>query len=126
MEEEVRHFFNDQCPCVRQKKPDIQGNALLLPITLSALLEIVGIDFLHLEKSSGGLEYILLITDHFTRYTQAYPNRNKTAEAAATHLYKDFVLCFVFHLSYCMINEENLRMLFSNILQTSWVFKICE
>ena len=86
MEEEVRHFTNHQCPCVRKKKPHIQGKALLLPITSSAPLEIVGIDILHLEKPSGGFEYILLITDHFTRYTQYI--------TSATHLYNDFVLHF--------------------------------
>ena len=49
---------------------------------------------MQLEKSNKGFEYILLITDHFTRYTQAYPTRNKTAKTAATHLYNDFVLRF--------------------------------
>ena len=72
----------------------MQGKAPLLPITTAALLEIVGIDFLHLKKSSGGFEYILLITNYFTRYPQAYPTRNKTAKTAATHLYNDFVIRF--------------------------------
>ena len=94
MEEEVRHFINHQCPCVRQKKPHIQSKAPLLPVTSSAPLEIVGIDFLFLEKSSGGFEYILLNTGHFTRYTKAHPTRNKTAKTAAIHLYNDFVLRF--------------------------------
>ena len=94
MEEEIRHFIDHQCPCVRQKKPHMQGKAPLLPIASSAPLEIVVIDFLHLEKSSGGFEYILVITDHFTRYTQTYPTRNKTAKTAATHLYNNFALRF--------------------------------
>ena len=68
--------------------------APILPIALSAPLEIVGIDFLHMEGFSGGFEFILLITDHFTRYTQAYLTRNRTAKTAATHLYNDFFLHF--------------------------------
>ena len=71
IEGEVRHCINHQCPYVIQKKPQIQGKAPLLPITSSALLEIVGIGFLRLEKSSEGFEYILLTTDHFPRYSQA-------------------------------------------------------
>ena len=29
----------------------------------------------------------------------------------------EYILLMVFHLNYCMIKEENLRMLFSNTLQ---------
>ena len=94
MEEEVRHFINHQRPCVRPEKSRVQGKTTLLPAISSALLEIIRIDFLVLEKPSGGFEYILLITDHFTRYTQAYLTCNKTAKTTATHLYNNFVLRF--------------------------------
>ena len=83
--EEVRNFINHQCPCVIQKKPHIQGKGPLLSITSSAPLEIKGVDFLHLVKSSGGFEYTLFITDNLTRYT---------TKTAATHLYNNLVLRF--------------------------------
>lgn len=35
--------------------------------------------FLTQEYSKGGLQKILLITDHFTKYAQFYPTKNKTA-----------------------------------------------
>ena len=66
----------------------------MFSIITSSTLEVVGVDFLHLEKSSGSFEYILLRADHFTRYTQAYPTKNKTAKTAANHLYNDFALRF--------------------------------
>ena len=50
-------------------------------------MQIVGIDFMHLDTCSGGYQYILVITDHFSRYTQAYPTRNKVAKTAAEKLY---------------------------------------
>ena len=73
MREEVKHFINHQYLYVRQKKLHTQGKATLLPIISSTPLLIVGIDSLHLKKSSGAFEYILLITDNFGRLTQAYP-----------------------------------------------------
>ena len=94
MEEDIRYFISNICPCVRQKKPNIQVTAPLVPISSSSPLEIIGIDFLHLEKSSGGFKFFILLTDHFTRYTQAYPTRNKTAKTTANHLYNDFILRF--------------------------------
>ena len=94
MEEEVHYFISNLCTCVRKKKPHIQSQALVPPIIKSSPIEVVGVDFLHLEKSSGGFEYILLLTNHFTRYTQAYPTKNKTAKTAANHLYNGFILRF--------------------------------
>ena len=57
-------------------------------------MQVVGVAFLHLEKSSGGFGYILLLTDHFTRYTQTFPTKNKAAKTATNHIYNYFILRF--------------------------------
>ena len=41
-------------------------------MTSSSPLQLVGIDFQHLDPCSGGYEYLLVITDHFTRFVQVY------------------------------------------------------
>lgn len=61
-------------------------------------MELIAIDFFHLEKSSRGYEYILVVMDHFTRYAQAYATRNKSAKTVAQKLYNDFIVQFGFPL----------------------------
>ena len=50
------------------------------------------IDFLSLERSEGGYENVLVITDHFTRYSSvAVPNRNQSAQTTEKALYENFI-----------------------------------
>ena len=122
MKEKVRRFINNQPPCVRQKKPHIQGKGPLLPIISSAPLEIVETDFFVPKKVNGGFEHILCITDTLQDIHRLTP--------LATKLLKLLLLIssmtLFFHLSYCMIKEGNLRMLLSNILQICRVSTISE
>ena len=53
-------------------------------------------DFLSLEMSSGGHEHILVITDHFTRFAQAFPTRNQTAKTTARLRFDNFVCHYGF------------------------------
>jgi len=94
MEQDIAHYIGNVCPCVKRKAPHRRKEAELQSIQTSHPLELVGIDFLHLDKCCGGYEYLLVITDHFTRYCQAYPTRNKSARTAAERLFGDFMLRF--------------------------------
>lgn len=81
--------------CIRRKKP-VRPAAELVPINTTRPMELVCIDFLTLEKSKGGYEHILVITDHFTRYSQAIPCRNQLAHTTAKALYENFILFYSF------------------------------
>ena len=55
---------------------------------------ITAVDFLKVDRTAGGFEYILIVIDQFTRYAQAYAATNKSVKAAAEKLFNDFVLKF--------------------------------
>ena len=55
-------------------------------------MEILCLDYLSLERSKGGVENILVITDHFTRFAQAIPTTNQTARSTARVLFDNFVV----------------------------------
>ena len=72
---DVASYINS-CPrCLRRKsQPD---QALLLNIEASQPLELIHLDYLKFEPSKGNIENVLIITDHFTRYAQAFPSKTQ-------------------------------------------------
>ena len=51
--------------------------AAMQSIWTPELLEIVSADFLHLGKSSGGYQYLLVVPDFLTKFTHVYVTRIK-------------------------------------------------
>ena len=67
----------DRCT-LRKSNPG--HSAELINIVSTQPMELVCIDFLTLERSKGVFLKKLVITDHFTRYSQAFPTRNELAK----------------------------------------------
>ena len=94
MQQEIEHYVTKVCPCLKQRKPHVIHTAPLGSIVTSSPLELICVDFLHLDTCSGGYEYLLVITDHFTRFSQAYPARNKSSTTAANIIFNNFICRF--------------------------------
>ncbi len=70
MQSDIEHFVKNVCSCLKQRKPQIQLKAPLQPIITTFPSQKVCVDFLHVEESKSGYEYILVVMDHFTRFAQ--------------------------------------------------------
>ena len=71
------------------------------PILCTEPLDLVHIDYVSMEvmvgmKEKPVMKNILVVEDHFTRYTQAYVTNNHTAHTRAHVLYNEFFLVFDF------------------------------
>ncbi|PIK37420.1 hypothetical protein BSL78_25749 [Apostichopus japonicus] len=56
--------------------------------------EILAIDFTTIEKDTRGKENILVMTDVFSKFTQAIPTSNQTAETTAKVLVRNWFLLY--------------------------------
>ena len=94
MQEEATQHILKCSRCLRRKTPP--QVAPLQPILVTQPLELVHMDYLSLEPSKGNIENVLVITDHFTRYTLAYPSKTQTAQATARILWDNFICHYGF------------------------------
>ena len=78
--------------CLRFKQP--QERAEMQPILVSYLMELIHLDFLALGGKAGDAKTtnILVITDHFTKYAQAYITLKQTAIVVAHTLWENFLV----------------------------------
>lgn len=82
----------EQCPRCLRRKSSTNTRAPLVSIQTSYPLELVSTDFLKVDTCKGGIENILVVTDHFTKYAIAVATKNQTAKVTAEALLNNFIL----------------------------------
>ena len=87
---QAKEHIGKCCPCLAFKAR--QPKAPLENIVATHPLELVHLDFLCLEPGKGQEENVLVITDHFTRYAQAYVTRTQMAQTMAKTLWDKFIV----------------------------------
>ena len=59
--------------------------------TAARPLEIVALDFTQLEKSTSGIENVLVFTDVFAKYTITIPTRDQTAKKVSKLFVREWI-----------------------------------
>ena len=55
-------------------------------------MQLVHRDYFEIEPNKGNIENGLIITDHFTKYAQAFPSKSQTTIVTPKKLWNNFIL----------------------------------
>ena len=72
-------------------------------------LELVHLDYLCLEPGKGLEENVLVVTDHFTRYAQAYITKTQTVQMTAKTLWDKFIVHYGLPKKILMDEGQNIE-----------------
>ena len=91
MNERIRMHIRNCERCMKFKQ--MPERAEMCPIDSSYPLELIQMDFLMIGKvGSDKLVNILVVTDYFTKYAQAYVTPNQMAKVVARTLWENFLI----------------------------------
>ena len=95
-EKDLKNFIEEKCKCKFDKKPNRKQTAPLTNIISKQPFELISIDYLLLDECKGQYKYLLVVVDHFSKYAQAFPTKNKSGRAAAEILFNKYFLDYGF------------------------------
>ena len=88
---DVRDWCRTCAPCAARKTPAPRGRAALHSIQAGYPMQMVAVDILGpFPESDSGNSYILVVSDYFTRWTEAYAIPNQEAATVAKKLTDEF------------------------------------
>ena len=93
MAEDVANYCQS-CERCRLAKAGKRLHPTIGSLTAARPLEVLAMDFTVLDPSSNGTENVLVLTDVFTKFTQAIPTRDQKAVTVARVLVKEWFVRF--------------------------------
>lgn len=92
MRRKIRKILSYCDSCQRCKVPNVQGRGELNPILPAAPAELVALDFYGpLPRARGGVKYILVVLDVFTKFVKIYALKSATTNSVLKKILGDYV-----------------------------------
>ncbi len=87
-------YYCDLCTtCSQMHHKSARAKGELNPIVVHKLFELIGIDIVgELPRTNGNNRWILVITNHFSKWAAVFPMESITAEAVADTILKQVIL----------------------------------
>lgn len=89
MKSDVEDYCKSCIRCIKRKTLPKKA-APLSHLQSDGPLDLVCMDFLSIEPDSSNTENVLVVTDHYTRYAQAFPTRDQKASTVAKVLIEKY------------------------------------
>lgn len=90
--EDVEIYCKECIICASKKNPEKKARAEMVSIKTGAPLEKLALDILGpLPRTKRGNRFILVLSDYFTKWTEAYALRNHKAKTVAKVVFEEFI-----------------------------------
>ena len=134
MAQDVIRWVNDCESCQRIRAPPRHGNIPLMPIRIGRPFDKVAIDIIGpVTESEIGNRYILTLVDYATRWAEAYPMRNVTADLVVDLIVDRFIpqygimgtllsdrgAQFMSHILGCLARRMNIKLVHTSAYRPS-------
>lgn len=91
MKTEIEMYCKNCLRCIQRKKLPTRA-AELVHLSSDGPMDLICIDFLSLEPDSKNVCNVLVVTDHYTRYAQAFPTKDQTSSTVARVLWEKYFI----------------------------------
>uniref|UniRef100_A0A8C5PYK8 Gypsy retrotransposon integrase-like protein 1 n=1 Tax=Leptobrachium leishanense TaxID=445787 RepID=A0A8C5PYK8_9ANUR len=91
MRECVEHYVKTCRRCIQRKTLPVRA-APMGHLKSTGPLDLVCMDYLCIENDTTGIGNVLVVTDHFTRYAQAFPTKDQKAVTVAKVLWQKYFM----------------------------------